>query len=37
MSNDTTNKSKKLTKPTEKEKSNGTNEKGKEITIALAR
>ena len=38
MSNATTNKSKKLTKTTEKEKSNGSNEKGqeKDITIALA-
>ena len=38
MSNATTNKSKKLKKPTEKEKSNGSNEKGqeKDITIALA-
>ena len=38
MSNATTNKSKKLTKTTEKEKSNGSNENGqeKDITIALA-
>lgn len=38
MSNATTNKSKKLTNPTETEKSNGSDEKGQEndITIALA-